>query len=137
MRFGQTPEQTVRDIRAGRADWSADSVPAKLLPELRTRFATQLRSFAISVTDFFQFNTTLAPFDDVRVRQALNLAIDRREVVRIYGGREPLSHVPGPPPGNAGYRRYCPYARAAKHPGGRTARARSDSWQHRARAART
>jgi peptide/nickel transport system substrate-binding protein len=112
MRFGQTPEQAVRDIRDGRADWSADSVPAKLLPALRTGYATQLRSFAVPVTDFFQFNTTLAPFDDVRVRQALNLAIDRREVVRIYGGREAASPTCQIlPPGNAGYRRYCPYAR--------------------------
>ncbi len=36
MRFGRTPEQTALDIRDGRADWSADSVPAKLLPELQT-----------------------------------------------------------------------------------------------------
>jgi peptide/nickel transport system substrate-binding protein len=110
MRFGRTPEQTVRDIRDGHADWSADSVPAKLLPELRTDYASQLRSFATPVTDFFQFNTTLAPFDDVRVRQALNLAIDRREVVGIAGGPElasPTCQVL--PPGNAGYRRYCPY----------------------------
>jgi YVTN family beta-propeller protein len=114
MRFGQTAEQAVRAIRDGRADWSADSVPAKLLPALRTRFATQLRSFAVPVTDFFQFNTTLAPFDDVRARQALNLAIDRREVVRIYGGREAASPTCQIlPPGNAGYRRYCPYARIA------------------------
>jgi ABC-type transport system substrate-binding protein/DNA-binding SARP family transcriptional activator len=112
MRFGRTPEQTVRDIRDGHADWSADSVPAKLLPELRTGYASQLRSFAIPVTDFFQLSTTLAPFDDVRVRQALNLAIDRREVVRLAGGPEvasPTCQVL--PPGNMGYRRYCPYPR--------------------------
>jgi peptide/nickel transport system substrate-binding protein len=62
------------------------------------------------VTDFFQLSTKLAPFDDVRVRQALNLAIDRREVVRIVGGPElasPTCQIL--PPGNAGYRRYCPY----------------------------
>jgi peptide/nickel transport system substrate-binding protein len=111
MRFGLTAEQAVRAIRDGRADWSADTVPVKLLPALRTRFASQLRSFALSVTDFFQFNTTLAPFDDVRVRRALNYAIDRREVVRIYGGREaatPTCQVL--PPGLPGYRRYCPYS---------------------------
>jgi YVTN family beta-propeller protein len=117
MRFGQTAEQAVRDIRDGRTDWSADSVPAKLLPSLRTGFASQLRSFAIPVTDFFQFNTTLAPFDDVRVRRALNLAIDRHEVVRIYGGHEvasPTCQIL--PPGNTGYRRYCPYTRSSGGP---------------------
>lgn len=114
MRFGLTPEEAVHAIRDGRADWSADSVPTSLLPELRTRFASQLRSLAIPVTDFFQFNTTLPPFDDVRVRQALNFAIDRREVVRIYGGREaatPTCQVL--PPGAQGYRPYCPYTRGS------------------------
>jgi peptide/nickel transport system substrate-binding protein len=111
MRFGLTAEQAVRAIRDGRADWSADTVPAALLPALRTRFASQLRSFALPVTDFFQFNTRLPPFDDVRVRRALNFAVDRREVVRIYGGREaatPTCQVL--PPGAPGYRRYCPYS---------------------------
>ena len=48
----------------------------------------------------------------MRVRQALNLAIDRREVVRIAGGPEvasPTCQIL--PPGNTGYRRYCPYPR--------------------------
>ncbi len=31
-------------------------------------------------------NTTKKPFDDLRVRQALNLAVDRKEVAKIQGG---------------------------------------------------
>ena len=113
IRFGLTPEQAVHAIRDGRADWSADTVPTRLLPSLRMRFASQLRSFAIPVTDFFQFNTTVSPFDDVRVRQALNYALDRRKIVQIYGGPEAASPTCQVlPPGNAGYRRYCPYVLA-------------------------
>jgi YVTN family beta-propeller protein len=112
MRFGLTPEQEVRAIQEGRADWMADNVPARLLPVLRTRFAGRQHSFSIPTTDFFKFNTTRPPFDDVRVRQALNLAIDRRAIVRIYGGRDlatPTCQVL--PPGIPGYHRYCPYTR--------------------------
>ena len=32
-------------------------------------------------------NTTVAPFDDVKVRQAVNYAIDPRALERIYSGR--------------------------------------------------
>jgi peptide/nickel transport system substrate-binding protein len=112
MRFGLTPEQEVREIQAGRADWMADNVPARLLPVLRRSFAAREHGLTIPTTDFFHFNTTRRPFDDVRVRQALNLAIDRRAIVRIYGGRDlatPTCQVL--PPGVPGYKRYCPYTR--------------------------
>jgi YVTN family beta-propeller protein len=118
MRFGLSPGQEVRAIRQGRADWMADNVPAELLPELRIRVPGQLHTNATTETDFFQVNTNLRPFDDVRVRRALNLAIDRREIARIYGGADaatPTCQVL--PPGIFGYRRYCPFTRAPRASG--------------------
>jgi YVTN family beta-propeller protein len=112
MRFGLTPAREIREVQAGRADWSADNVPSSLLPEIRTRFPGQAHRYAIPETDFFQFNTALPPFDDVRVRRALNLAIDRRVAVRLDGGSDlasPACQIL--PPGEPGYRHYCPYAR--------------------------
>jgi peptide/nickel transport system substrate-binding protein len=110
MHFGMSPEQEVRAIEQGRADWTADSAPASLLPKLRTRFPSQLHTNATTETDFFRLDTSLRPLDDVRVRRALNLAVDRREIVRIYGGGDaatPTCQLL--PPGIAGYRRHCPY----------------------------
>jgi DNA-binding SARP family transcriptional activator/ABC-type transport system substrate-binding protein len=109
-RFGLSPAEEVRAIERGEADWMADTVPGSLLAGLAARRAGQLHTFATTETDFFQLNTTLPPFDDVRVRQALNLAVDRRAVVRIYGGRlVATATCQVLPPGIAGYRRYCPY----------------------------
>jgi peptide/nickel transport system substrate-binding protein len=112
MRFGLTPEREVRAVQEGRADWLADNVPARLLPILRKRFAGRLHSASIGATDFFQFNTTLPPFDDVRARQAVNFALDRRAIVRLYGCHDlasPTCQIL--PAGIAGYHRYCPYTR--------------------------
>ncbi len=112
MRFGLQPEQEVREIEAGRADAILDNIPARLVRSVRTRHASQMHSYVIPTTDFVQFNTTRPPFDDVRVRRALNLAIDRRAIVRLYGGSSlatPTCQVL--PPGAIGYRRYCPYTR--------------------------
>ena len=55
-------------------------------------------------------NTRVPPFDDERVRQALNVAVDRRAVVRAVGG--PAAATPTCqilPPNFPGYVRYCPY----------------------------
>jgi peptide/nickel transport system substrate-binding protein len=55
-------------------------------------------------------NTRLPPFDDARVRRALNYAVDRRLVVSLAGGSQlaqPTCQVI--PPGSPGHRAYCPY----------------------------
>jgi hypothetical protein len=64
-------------------------------------------------------NTAKEPFDDVRVRQALNLAIDRDHMAGEYGG-PPLVAITCQviSPGFPGYRPYCPYTDDADDAGG-------------------
>ena len=55
-------------------------------------------------------NTRLAPFDDVRVRQAVNYAVDRNHLAELAGG--PSVAQAGCqmlPPGVDGYRPFCPF----------------------------
>jgi YVTN family beta-propeller protein len=117
MRFGLSPAEEIRAIERGEADWSADGVPAGLLAEVTTRYTSQVHSYPGPDTEFLQFNTTLPPFDDVRVRRALNYAVDRTAVARAWGG--PTAASPACqvlPPGVLGHVPYCPYSR---HPGRR------------------
>ena len=111
MRFGLSPTQEVRAIENGTVDWSGDFVPSGLVASLKSRFASQVHAWTIPTTDFVQFNTTRAPFNDIRVRHAFNLAVDRRHVAQLYGGSDlatPTCQIL--PPGLPGYRPYCPYA---------------------------
>ena len=73
---------------------------------------SQLRINPQLITSFLSLNVNAPPFNDLRVRQAVNLALDRGRAVVGYGG--PLAAQPTCqilPPGLAGYQRYCPYTR--------------------------
>jgi DNA-binding SARP family transcriptional activator/ABC-type transport system substrate-binding protein len=111
MRFGLSPTQEVRAIENGTVDWSGDFVPSELVSSLKSRFASQVHAWTIPTTEFVQFNTTRAPFNDIRGRRAFNLAVDRRHVAQLYGGSDlatPTCQIL--PPGLPGHRPYCPYA---------------------------
>ena len=109
-RFGHTAARAVREIESGRADWMADPLPGELMPSLKIRRPAQVHSYPSPDTEFLQLNTHHPPFDDIRVRRALSLAIDRHALAAIQGGPDtatPTCQLL--PPGIAGYRRYCPH----------------------------
>jgi len=110
FRLGLKGDAAVTAIERGRVDVSL-GVPIDRLEEVATRYASQLHSNPAPGTMFFLFlNTRLRPFNDVRVRRAINYAVDRAAVVRSQGGPElakPLCQIR--PPSVAGYRPFCPY----------------------------
>lgn len=109
-RYGLSTEAQVRAIAENRADWLFEQLPPKLRSELELQHPAQLRVNPVLGTEFLHVDTHMAPFDDVRVRRALNYAIDRGWVARLYGGASlarPTCQIV--PPGLPGYRPYCPY----------------------------
>src|SRR5436853_5454286 len=81
-------KQTVAAVGKGREDVAFAIVPPlgkADVDSLATRYPGQLRFNTNSVTNFFFMNTRVAPFNDVRARQAVNYAIDRGALVALLG----------------------------------------------------
>lgn len=103
-------ESEERAFRAGQlhATWSLPL--SKVLP-LQAEKSPALRIDPILETYFFRLNVRRAPLDDVRIRRALSLAIDRDLIARkiLPGGRQPATTFVSPllmgytPPPRRGY----------------------------------
>src|SRR5205814_393093 len=111
-KLGHAPAAQARAVERGTGDVAFDSegFSPGLVSELQTRYASQLRGNTLARTTYMFLNTRLPPFNDVRVRRALNYAVDRESVVRAVGGQDfaqPTCQFL--PPGFAGYRPYCPF----------------------------
>lgn len=98
----------VTDIIQNKVDFMIDPPPADRLQELKTRFSDRFR-MEDSINTYYMFmNTERAPFNDLKVRQAINYAIDPEALNRIFGGRlHPTQQVL--PPGMPGYEEYKLY----------------------------
>jgi len=72
-----TPETATRQARAGALDIAAQ-IPAAMLDRVRDELPGHLRDVEPPATFYFLANVEAEPFGDVRVREALGIAVDRR-----------------------------------------------------------
>ena len=113
--YGLTVEAQITAIENGQADWTLESPPADRLNEMGTKYASQTHVETLTAFWYAPMNTRLAPFNNLKARQAVNYAIDRNALVKIFGGPKlatPSCQVL--PPGFPGHVDYCPYT---KNPG--------------------
>ncbi len=86
--FGLTVEAAVTAVENGQADWLYDPPPADRLSEIGTKYADQAHVNALTAFWYLPMNTNLAPFNNVKARQAVNWAVDRNAVVKLFGGEK-------------------------------------------------
>lgn len=96
-RFLPVDQSRIDALAAGELDW-IDAVPLQQVPTLKadSRF-TYVTSPVAGIPDFIALNTTVAPFDNAKVRQAVALAINRadiRDVAYLGTGELGLIEVP-------------------------------------------
>jgi peptide/nickel transport system substrate-binding protein len=105
----RNPATQVNDVESGRYDWMGNPPPADRYAAVKSKYdGSQFKVEPTISTYFFWMNTRQAPFDDVKVRQAVNYAVDTRALERIYAGQVTGTHQILPP-GMPGYKRFDLY----------------------------
>jgi peptide/nickel transport system substrate-binding protein len=88
IQYQVIPDEAARlaALQSGQVDF-IDSVPLAQAQSLATSANVQLIKYKTTWTDEFGFNTNKKPFSDVRVRQAIAMAINKNDVMQAatYG----------------------------------------------------
>jgi YVTN family beta-propeller protein len=101
-------------VADGSADFTSNlaPIPGRYATSFLRTHRSQVRVHPLIGTNFLFLNVHAPPFNDIRVRRALNLALDRGDLVSTYGGRaDARLTCQILPPSIPGYRPYCPYTR--------------------------
>lgn len=100
-----SPEDMTKDYAEDQLDGLAfGPLPLEAKAHARRQYRQDFRSFPFIATGYISFDQRRPPFDDIRVRQAFALAVDREAVVRqALQGNVPPATGGFVPPGMPGH----------------------------------
>jgi peptide/nickel transport system substrate-binding protein len=96
----------INDVESGKLNWIFDPPPTDRYQEVKEKFeGTQFQEEPTISTYYFWMNQTTEPFNNLKVREAVNYAVDPAALERIYTGQ-----IVGTqqilPPGMPGYKKF-------------------------------
>jgi peptide/nickel transport system substrate-binding protein len=102
----RNPSTQVNDTEQGKFDWMQTPPPPGRYAEVKSKYeGTQFRSEPTINTYYFWMNTKKPPFNDLKVREAVNYAIEPAALERVYVGTiAPTQQIL--PPGMPGYEKF-------------------------------
>ncbi|MGN6126229.1 MAG: ABC transporter substrate-binding protein [Humibacter sp.] len=110
--FGLTAEAEVTAVENGQADWMYDTPPADRLGEISSKYASQAHVSPLTAMWYVALNSNIAPFNNEKARQAINWAVDRSAMVKLYGGTSLASPACTIlPPDFPGHTDFCDYTK--------------------------
>jgi peptide/nickel transport system substrate-binding protein len=82
----KSAERQAQDVISGKLDYMQDSPPADIKPEVKAKYGDRYEETTAASTFYFFMNTRVPPFDDPKVREAVNWGVDKPGLARIYAG---------------------------------------------------
>jgi peptide/nickel transport system substrate-binding protein len=109
IKIGTDPEAAVNEVADGSLDWYFEAVAPDRLTALKAQHPDQIHVYARNDITYFEMNVRKPPFDNLKVRQAVNYATDRNALVKIFGGQGTPTENILPPSLGASYVKQEPY----------------------------
>ena len=105
----KSPARQAQDVISGDLDYMQDAPPTDLTAEIKARYSDRYTEGPTLSVNYFFLNQELPPFDDEKVREAVNVAVDSTALARLFGGRltGTCNLIPAGIPGHA--ERDCPF----------------------------
>jgi ABC-type transport system substrate-binding protein len=99
VEVGQEPLVALLRLQKGEVDIAGDGIPpAKFLEIKNSPEGAQMIVDGEQLhTGYLTLNTKIKPLDDVKVRQAINMAVNKERITRILNGRATPANQPLPP----------------------------------------
>ena len=108
--FGDEPSDSFDRLGAGDVDWMESAPEPDDLVSLQGAHPDQVVLSTAAVTFYIGFDVSRPPFDDAKIRQAVNFAIDRDHIVELLGGTGSYDATCQIlPPKFPGYEPFCPF----------------------------
>lgn len=97
--IGQEPIVALLRLQKGEIDIPGDGIPPAKFQEVMADPEQKARVVVGGQlhTGYVTMNTTMAPFDNVKVRQAVNMAINKDRIVQLINNRAVPANQPLPP----------------------------------------
>jgi ABC-type transport system substrate-binding protein len=99
VEVGQEPLVALLRLQKGEVDIAGDGIPPAKFLEVKNSAdgAKMIVDGEQLHTGYVTLNTKVKPFDNVKVRQAMNMAINKDRITRILNGRATPANQPLPP----------------------------------------
>lgn len=75
-----------QQVLSNKLDYMDDPPPTDILRRVRAEARDRFKTVDTISTYYMFLNVKAKPFNDIRVRQAVNYALDKRAIQRLYGG---------------------------------------------------
>ena len=97
--IGLDPEVALLRVERGELDLTGDPIPGPDFLQIKNdpKYKNMLVSGVDPETSYITMNTQIKPFNNVKVRQAMEYAIDKTRIVKILNGRGLVANQVLPP----------------------------------------
>lgn len=102
------PTAAMQTVLTGSSDYDFQPIPNDRLPQIQKQYGKQLKIYTPADTYYFFLNNRVAPFNNLKARQAVEYGINRNAMVQFFGGlAQPTQNIL--PPNYPQYKKITKY----------------------------